>query len=202
MRAHTPRRLIALLPLVLAGCGTTILSSRPYIETRSFVLAPRRSGPPVARRPRRTILIRTFRGAPGMDRRALRTVREDGTEQADFFAEWAAAPVDAAEQALRDWVNASGLFTAVLAPGSRAEADITLEGEVTQLGVFAAEREARAALSVVLLDPRGRVLSQTVATGRAPVAEADPPAEARAAAMVAALGEAFRSVEAALISVA
>jgi len=201
MPRQPTRRAAVLLPLILAGCGS-LLSGRPYIETKRFVLAPHRAGAPAARRPRRTILIRTLRAAPGMDRRGLRSVLADGTEDIDFYAEWAAAPVDAAEQALRDWVGASGLFSAVLAPGSRADADVTLEGELTELAAFPGQGEARAGLSVVLLDPRGRVLSQTRAVGRAPLTDAGRTPEARAAAMTAALGDAFAGLEPALRRVA
>lgn len=198
MTGPASRRGLLALPLLAAGCS--LLPDRPYLDRERFVLAPRRPGPPAARRTPRTILVRTLRGAPAMDRRGLRSVRADGTETLDFYAEWAAAPLDATEQALRDWLNATGLFTAVLAPGTRAEPGLIMEAELTELTAFVDDGEARAALSVVLLDGHGRVLRQVVPTGRAPLPErgGTPPAEARAAAMNAALGQAFTALEAAL----
>ena len=75
-----------------------------------------------------------------------------------------------------------------------------MEAELTELAAFVDDGEARAALSVVLLDGHWRVLRQVVPTGRAPLPDrgGTPPAEARAAAMNAALGQAFTALEAAL----
>lgn len=198
MRGPVARRALLALPLLAAGCS--VLPDRPYLDREHFVLAPRRPGPPSRRRAARSILVRTLRGAPGMDRRGLCSVRADGTETIDFYAEWAAAPVDAAEQALRDWLVASRRFTAVLAPGTRADPGLILEAELGELAAFVDAGEARATLSWVVLDGGGRVLRQRVSRGHAPLAatgEAPSPA-ARAVAMNAALGSALAALEAAL----
>ena len=40
-------------------------------------------------------------------------------------------PAQAVEDGLRQWLAATGLFGAVLAPGSRLAADLVLEGDLT-----------------------------------------------------------------------
>ena len=63
-----------------------------------------------------------------METRNLRTIRPDGTESLDFYAEWAAPPAEAAEQSLRRWLIDSRLFAAILAPGSARDARLRAGG--------------------------------------------------------------------------
>lgn len=193
------RRPLLIAPL-LAACS--VLPDRPYVETRRFPLEPRREGPPRRGPARRTLLLRTLRAGAGMETRRLRTIRPDGTEVLDFYAEWAAPPAEVAEQALRRWLIDSRLFAAILAPGSRLAPDLVLEGEITRLAALQGEGAARAELALVLVDERNgsRLLGQMVASGAAPLASgtAAPSAEEAAQAMVAALGQALRSLEEAL----
>lgn len=192
------RRLLLIAPL-LAGCS--VLPDRPYVETRRFPLEPRR--PPGAEgRARRTLLVRTIRAGAGMETRNLRTIRPDGTESLDFYAEWAAPPADAAEQALRRWLIDARLFSAILAPGSRVTPDYVLEGEITQLAAVQGEGRARAELTLLLVDERNgsRLVGQMVSSGTAPLASgtAAPTPDQAAEAMSAALGNALASLEQAL----
>jgi len=192
----THRRPFLLLPL-LAGCGAI---GTPYIEPRRFPLEPVRNAPP--RPPSgRAMLIRTMRAGPGLETRSLRRVRADGTLDLAFYEGWLAPPADLAEQALRNWLTASGLFAALTAPGSRLNTPLILETELTALEARLAEGRGRAKLSVLLLaQPDGqdaRPLAQFLAEGSAPMAPS-PNAEQQAAAMVAALGAAFAEVEARL----
>lgn len=195
----TLRRTLLIAPL-LAACS--VLPERPYVETRRFPLEPRREGPPHRGRGRRTLLVRTLRAGAGMETRNLRTIRPDGTEFLDFYAEWAAPPAEGAEQALRRWLLDSRLFAAILAPGSRVAPDLVLEGEITRLAALQGEGRARAELTLVLVDERNgsRLVGQMVSSGAAPLASgtASPSAEQAAGAMVAALGNALRSLEQAL----
>jgi ABC-type uncharacterized transport system auxiliary subunit len=192
------RRLLLVLPL-LAGCS--VLPDRPYVETRRFPLEPRR--PPGAEgRARRTLLVRTIRAGAGMEARNLRTIRPDGTEELDFYAEWAAPPAEATEQALRRWLIDARLFAAILAPGSRVTPDYVLEGEVTRLAAMQGEGRAVAELTMLLVDERNgsRLVGQMVSSGTAPLAggTAAPTPEQAAQAMSAALGSALASLEEAL----
>jgi ABC-type uncharacterized transport system auxiliary subunit len=182
---------------LLAGCS--VLPERPYIETLRFPLDPERPPGGAGQRPRRVLLVRMMRAAPGQDRRGLRSIRRDGTEAVEFYAEWVAPPAEAAEDALRRWLAASLRFVAVVAPGTRARTDLVLETELTTLVADLRSNEARAGLSVVLLREgtlSSDVLLQRAILGRARLA-GDQPAQ-MASAMVAALAAALAELEAAL----
>ncbi|MBB5690718.1 hypothetical protein GXW77_04475 [Roseomonas alkaliterrae] len=194
------RRLMLIAPLALAACS--VLPDRPYVETRRFPLEPRRDAPPRTGRGRRSLLVRTIRAGAGMETRSLRTIRPDGTESLDFYAEWAAPPAEAAEQALRRWLLESRLFSAILAPGSRLAPDFVLEGELTRLAADQGAGVARAEMTLLLVDERNgsRLVGQMVSAGTAPLASgtAPPTPEQAAEGMVGALGNALASLEQAL----
>ena len=144
---------------------------------------------------------RTLRAPPALDVRGLRSIRPDGTEEIDFYAEWIAPPAEAAEQALRRWLMDARLFAAVLSPGSRANPDLVLEGELTRLLANRARGQAEAELNFVLISEREtspRVLGQMISTGSAALPNNAPRPDQAAAAMNAALANAFASLEQAL----
>src|SRR5689334_5589728 len=128
-----PRRRHLLGPglLLLAGCS--VLPSRPYQEVQRFTLTPertqRRTAPPGAP----VLLLRSLRAAPGMEDRGLRSLSGQGQVSATYYAEWIAPPAELVEEALRRWLQASGLFSSVTAPGSRLRAGLVLEGELLRL---------------------------------------------------------------------
>ena len=191
------RRPFLILPLLAAACS--VLPDRPYVETRRFPLAPRREGPP-PRAGRKVLMVRVMRAGPGMDVRGLRTLRPDGTQTVDFHAEWIAPPAEAAEDALRQWLIASRMFSAVVSQGTRAHADLVLETELTALQAEPQRGIARASLSALVLAdaPQGgtRVLAQLPIEGTAPFAGGG--SEAVASACQAALGAALAQLETAL----
>lgn len=192
------KRRALLLGSLLPACS--VLPDRPYLDIPRFPLAPRRDPSPPRRGNRRVLLLRTMRAAPGLDQRALREVRPDGTEGTDFYAEWTALPADAAEEALRRWLAASGLFAAVVAPGTRARVELSLEAELVALIADRRQGVARCEIAGVLVreeDAGGRVLAQFLAEGRAPL-PAEASAAQRAEAMNQALGGALASLERAL----
>ncbi|MEO3475209.1 hypothetical protein AAFN86_25330 [Roseomonas sp. CAU 1739] len=196
----TLRRSLLLAPVALAACS--VLPDRPYLDTQRFPLEPRRTGAPISGRGRRTLLLRTLRAGAGMETRNLRTIRPDGTESLDFYAEWAAPPAEAAEQSLRRWLIDSRLFAAILSPGSRVTPDFVMEGEITALAANQGQGVARAELTLLLVDERNgsRLVGQLVTDGTAPLpaGTAAPTPEQAAAAMSAALGNALASLEQAL----
>ena len=165
----------------LAGCS--VLPVRPYLEKREWPLDVRR---PVTLPPNpagKVLLVRTLRAAPGLEARGLQVLQPDGSIRTDFYEEWSVPPADAVEDVLRRWLEASGLFSAVLAPGSRLPADLAIEGELLSLLARPADRVSRASLGLVLLDLRPapvRVLLQTEVTATAPLDTSDPPAVAHA----------------------
>lgn len=193
------RRGVLLLPAALAGC--TVFPDRPNVPVRRYGLAPRRPATATAPRNAPVLLLRQLRGVPGLQELGLRRARADGGFDIAAWEEWLAPPADLAEVALRAWLQASGRFAAVVAPGSRAEAALVLEGQLTTLEAAPAAGEARAALAGVLLREErlaSRVVAPFEVSGRAPLApDADAPAQA--AAMEAALGEAFARLEEALV---
>jgi len=193
------RRLILTLPLFGAGCS--VLPDRPFIEARRFVLDPRREGPP-AGRPRHAIQLRSMRAAPGLEQRGLRRLRADGRLEVAPYEEWLAPPAELAEQALRQWLVASGRFTAVTAPGSRLETSLILETELLALQM--GPEGARAAMAVLLLtqasglgEPRPRGQTRLEALIAVP-SGAD--AAAQAAAMQAALSRVLSDLESWIVS--
>ncbi len=194
------RRLVLALGLPVLVGGCSVFPDRPAVPVRRFQLAPRRPEARVAPAGAPVLLLRRVRGVPGLQELGLRRARRDGSFDIAPYDEWLAPPGDLAEAALRGWLAASGLFSAVVAPGSRAEASLVLEGQLTVLEAVPFAREARAGLSVLLLREEGagtRVLGSLEVSGAAPMA-ADAEAPAEAAAMNAALGAAFSELEAAL----
>ena len=188
------RRPLLALPLLLAGCG---LSERPYAERRQWPLqVPRPASLPAAPGGR-VLLVRTFSASPGLQTRGLQSRGADGTVHTDPYEEWFVPPAEGVEDALRQWLVASGRFAAVLAPGSRLPADLVLEGQLVTLCSIPAEHRAQAALALTLLDhaasttPRIR-LQRTIAA-EAPLAGPDPGAAAQA--MCAALAGVFAQAE-------
>ncbi len=195
------RRALVLGATVLAGCS--VLPDRPYQESRRYLLAPARPAADTPRRGAPVLLVRVMRAAPGLDQRGLRRVEPDGRVTLAFWDEWASPPAEGAEEALRRWMLASGLFSAVTAPGSRLAADVIMEAELVRLAALPARGEAQAALSVLVLSSpsrdvaaEARPLGQILAEGTAPLTGgADPAPAAMAAAMSQALGAALADLE-------
>jgi ABC-type uncharacterized transport system auxiliary subunit len=189
----------AVCGLAACGLGACGLSERPYAERREWPLLVRR---PQALPPRaggRVLLVRSLRAGPGMDVRGLQSLLADGSIRTAFYEEWAVPPAQAVEDALRRWLAESGLFAAVLAPGSRLSADLVLEGELDALWTETTRNDAYAAIGVTVLAPEAegnRVRLQQTVSARAPLAEAGAPGDV--AAMRGAVAEVFGRIEAVL----
>jgi cholesterol transport system auxiliary component len=203
MPIHRRRCLLLLsLPASLGACSAI---NRPYQEVQRYALLPERPRrePPAKRAP--VLLLRSVRAAPGMDNRGLRLVGGAGQVDTEFYNEWAAPPVELVEEAMRQWLAASGLFAAVVSPGSRLRAGLVLEAELLRLQAEPRNGLARAGLAALLLDePRdgaqARILGQFTPEGTAPLAggarrEDKVPASEAAAAMREALAAALAALE-------
>ena len=181
----------------LAGCG---LSERPYLERRDWPLTVSRPAPLPPRVGGRVLLMRTVEPGPGMQARGIQTLLPDGSVDEAFYEQWAAPPAEGVDADLRNWLAQSGLFAAVISPGSEAAPDVVLEARLTALIADARAHEARATMSVVLLREQlltTQVLMQAMLAGRAPLAErADAPAKVDAlkAAVADLLGKAEQAV--------
>jgi cholesterol transport system auxiliary component len=215
------------LATALGDSGCSVLPSQPYLQRRDWPLVVRRSedfsgmGPvvpgspasvPVVSRPAvrgggLVLLVRTVQAGPGMEARGLQTLQQDGSLKTDFYEQWLVPPAEAVDDDLRRWLAESGLFAAVVAPGSRITADLVLEGELLALHADLASMTARVALALVLIDQRpgsarigpGRIGLQRTAAASVKLEGTDPPALARA--QLAAVAAMLRDAEADLASV-
>jgi cholesterol transport system auxiliary component len=174
------RRIFLSGALGVAGCG---LAERPYEQKREWPLSVAR--PTVlAPDPRgRALLLRTVQAGPGLETRGLRSLQRDGSVRSDFYETWAVLPTQGVDAALREWLAASGKFSAVLSPGSRLAADLIVEATLTEFVADLRTGTARATMSLVVLASRDgatRLLGQFALTGDAPVASDDPAVLARA----------------------
>ena len=209
-----PRRGFLLLAPVLGAAACSVLPNRPYQEVQRYALAPERPRrePPPRRGP--VLLLRSVRAAPGMDNRGLRVLGAGGQVNTEFYSEWAAPPVELAEEAMRQWLAGSGMFSAVVSPGSRLRPSLVLEAELLRLQAEPRAGLARAELAALLLEePRdggqARILGQFTPEGTAPLLggarrdDAVPAGEATAAmrdALAAALAALERDLRGALRS--
>jgi len=146
------RRLLLGGTLSFAGCS--VLPSQPYIEKRDWPLVVRRATALPRRAGRPVLLVRTVRAAPDLAVRGLQWLLRDGSMHVDYYEEWAVQPAAAVDDDLRQWLAACGLYSAVLAPGSRLNADLILESELNTLIADPPAGVARVALALVLLDQR------------------------------------------------
>ena len=145
--------------------------------------------------------VRDLRAGPGLDTRGLQTIQPDGSIRTAFYEEWAVPPARGAEDALRGWLGASGIFSAVVSVGSRATASMALEGELTAFWVDLAAKTAHAAIAFIAIDVRtsGRpTILQATMRATAPVAEPIEGAQVRA--QLAALADVFGQIERALFA--
>lgn len=192
------RALIAALPLLAAGCS--IFPDRPNVPVRRFALSPVRQTAQGARPGAPVLLVRLVRSVPGLQDLGLRRVRPDGSYEILVYEQWIAPPAGLVDAALRAWLQGSGLFSAVVPQGSRAEASLVLELQLTALEAMPAWGRARAGLAGVLLREErlaSRVVETLEATGEAPLAP-DAEAPAMVLAMTQALGVALAGIEARL----
>jgi cholesterol transport system auxiliary component len=178
----------------LGGCS--LLPQSPYVQRRDWPLDVRRGSVAAPRRRGRVLLVRSIQAGPGLEVRGLQWLQRDGSVHVDFYEQWAVPPAQAAEDDLRQWLVDAGLFSAVVAPGSRLNADFVLEGELDALVADLNTGVARAALALVLLDQRPnptKVLLQKTETAEVKLAGTDPPAIA--AGLKSALADALRQAE-------
>ncbi len=178
-------RRAVLLPLLLAGCG---LSERPYAERRQWPLMLARPGAMPARPGGKVLEVRSLRAGPGLEARGLQSLAADGSIATEFYEEWSVPPAQAVEEALRGWLGASGLYGAVLTPGSRVAADWVIEGDLGALWTEPGANLAHAALGITLVAVQAtepRVVLQRRYRETAAFAPATPAAAVQA--MVAAL---------------
>jgi cholesterol transport system auxiliary component len=178
----------------LGGCS--VLPKVPYVEQRSWPLELRRGAVMPSNTRGRVLMVRVVRAAPGLEVRGLQSLQADGSVRIDFYEQWAVPPAQAVEDDLRQWLADAGLFSAVVAPGSRLNADFVLEGELNRFVADLNANVARVAMALVLLDQRpspNKVLLQKTESAEVRIAGGEPPAIADG--VKAALTEVLRQSE-------
>ena len=189
------RRLLLSSALALGGCS--VLPAQPYLQRRNWPLVVRRSTSLPANPRGRALLVRDLTAGPGLESNGLQWLQPDGSVHVDFYEQWAVPPAEAVTDDVRHWLADAGLFSAVLASGSRMNADFVLEGELDALLGDLGNNRARVALALVLLDQRPsttKVLLQKTERVEVPLTGNDPPAIVQA--VKAALAEVLRETEA------
>jgi cholesterol transport system auxiliary component len=170
------RRIAVIGASCLSGCS--LVGLQPYTERRDWPLVVRRAVALPPRRNGRTLLVRSVTAAPQLEARGLQWLRPDGSVHADIYEQWAVPPAEAVDDDLRQWLAASGIYTAVLEPGSRLRADLVLEAELDAFVADLPAGVARAALAGVLMDERtspARVLLQQTFSATAKLASDNIP---------------------------
>lgn len=186
------RRTLLCTSLALSACANPF--SRPHPEKRLYVLETQRTGASLAAARPRSLLLRTVTAAAGAEGRGLVTRLPGNVHQTDFWNEFFAPPADMVHDAMRRWLADSGLFTAVLDPGSRGPADLALEARLIALlgdGTDPRAPAARLHLQTLLIgldrEPP-RILARGDYDRRVPVASLTPevlaPALSQALALV------------------
>ncbi|MGC8469576.1 MAG: ABC-type transport auxiliary lipoprotein family protein [Acetobacteraceae bacterium] len=178
------RRGLVGLPLALAGCG---LATRPYLARTQWPfdlpepppLPPRPGGP--------VLLVRDLGAGPGLDQRGLQVIGRAGRLHVSFYQQWAVPPAEGLTAALRRRLAGSGLFGAVIGPGSVLLPGYVLEGELDALAAEVAAGVAEARAGFRFIARRGgaeRLVFAAAERAAAPLPA--PPAPLTGAAIVAA----------------
>lgn len=189
------RRVLLLGAAALGGCS--LLPSSEYLQQRDWPLDVHRDTTLPAPPHGKVLLVRAIRSGPGLEERGMRWLLRDGSVHVDFYEKWAVPPAQGVEDDVRQWLAAAGLFSAVVAPGSRLDANYVIEGELTTFIADPNAGVAHIAISLVLLDQHPtpiKVLLQKTESAEVHLAGTDPPAIA--AAMRAAIVEVLRKIEA------
>lgn len=188
------RRMILGAPVLLAGCAS-LLPKQKYIPVVSWPLNPQPPQSQPANEAGKILLLRNLDAGPGMSSQAIQTLNADGSLSASYYNQWAVPPADAASEVLQSWLTASGVFSAVVSPGSRLNADLIVEGELTELVSDLVHNQALAVLTLVVIgnsNGNTRPLAQQRIIGTAPLSGTAYGAQASAqrAALANAVGQA------------
>ena len=188
------RRLVLLGVAGLGGCS--VLPSSNYVQRRNWPLDVQRPSVLPARTGGKVLLVRAIRSGPGLDVRGMQWLQRDGSVHVDFYEQWAVPPAQAVEDDVRQWLAGSGLFSAVVAPGSRLDADYVLEGELQAFVADPGAGVARVSVAFVLLDQHPSPIKALLQrTESAEVRMTGDDAPAIAAALRAAVVEVLEKIE-------
>lgn len=197
------RRLLLLAaPLSLAGCGS-LLPTQKYIPRTIWPLQPPPPAVNAANTAGPVLLIRAISPAPGLESRGLQSLAQNGSLTVDYYNLWAVPPAEALTQGLIVWAQASGVFSAVVTPGTRLTPGLIVEGELSKLLFDQPTGRACAQMTLLIIKPSSTLagfaqpLAQTRLIAYAPAAGTSPQAQAAAqsAAMANLLAQAVEQLE-------
>lgn len=180
--------------VVLLGClglASCVDFSQDAPEKQRFLLAARRAKSATAKAGAPVLVLRTFAIAPASAGRALVVKTGPQTFASDYFHEFFVPPADAVTAVVERWFLDSGLFTAVVHPGSPLPARWRLEGDVREFHVDTSatgKPHAVVALQAYLCDDRDSVAPVKLARS---LAATSPAASASAEDLVRALDAAL-----------
>lgn len=166
------RRRLTLAGLAgLAGCS--VLPQPKYVQQTQWPLGVRRPRQEPPRRGGKVLLVTDLGAAPGLDRVGLQWLEPNGTLHVDFYNQWAVPPAQGVTEDLRQWLQASGLFAAVLGQGSVGVVpDLTLQGQLSRFWAQLNTKTALATIDITLLNSRAspsKVLLQRSVPAEAPM---------------------------------
>ena len=191
------RRAVVLGGVGLAGCS--VLPQPKYVQQTQWPLQVR--PPHTSPRPARgkVLLVRDVQASPGVDRLGLQWYEPNGSVHVDFYNQWSVPPSQAVTSNLQQWLAGSGLFSAVVSPGSGLSPGLILDTQLTQFTADPRTMTAHAGLQITLINPDrtpAQVLLQRSVAGQARM-PADSP-EGVADGLQAALADALGRVQAAI----
>jgi len=196
----TPGRSVACAlaaPALLSGCFSF---DRDAPDRMRYLLEASRPTS-AARDGAGVIEVRPFHADAACAGRQLVYRHADGRVEVPYYDELLITVPVAITEATRRWLDASGRFRAVLAPGSRAAADLVLEGDVLAVHAETGEHPAAVvAITFTLLAPDRSVAWREALSAREGLADESPAAFVRAAGL--ALAAVLAQLEARLPPVA
>jgi cholesterol transport system auxiliary component len=140
--------LSALSAAMWAGCS---LKKQAPVKL-SFMLEAHRTGEARPPRDPATLRVAPLTVAPPFEGRNFIYRNTDLNYESDFYHEFLVAPRALLTEQVRGWLQASGLFRAVLDPASKDDATHSLAGHVTELYAdFRVKTAPRAVLAVHFL---------------------------------------------------
>lgn len=191
------RRLLWMGTAGLVGCS--VLPQTKYVQQTQWPLIVRRTDT-LPRKPSGPVLaVRDVTPAPGLDQRGVQWLLPNGSVHTDFYNQWAVPPAQAVTTDLQQWLAASGLFSAVVAPGSGLMPDLVLEATLTSFIADPAKLTAHCALALVLIDQHpvpAKVLLQRTVSADVHMTSDTPPGVVDG--LRSALAEVLRQTEAIL----
>jgi cholesterol transport system auxiliary component len=194
------RRSVCLAAAALAGCS--VLPQTKYVQQTQWPLIVKRPETLSSRSNGRVLTVSEVTPAPGLDQRGVQWLLPNGSVHVDFYNQWAVAPASAVTTDLQQWLAASGLFSAVVAPGTGLTPDLVLNPTLTTFIADPRTLTAHAALALVLIDQHlipAKVLLQQTLSADGHIASDTP--EAIVNALRAALAGVLSATEATLASV-